>query len=561
MVVVAFFSFQGDSLTTDESPHISAGYSYLTQKDMRLNPEHPPLVKDVSAIPLLFQDINFPSTHPSWSENINDQWAFGPELIFNSENNSDKIMNSARTAMLLFLILLGIYIFKWAKERYGGRVALVALFFFALSPTFLAHGRLVTTDVAAAFGFVFSFYYFFKFLKTPNRKNIILAGLSFGVAQLLKFSLILLIPFYGGIFFVYWLINRDKVRFWRYFGFIVLIFLIGFILVWPVYQYHVWNYPPDLQVRDTAHILSSSQFKFIADKVVWMADKPFLRPYAQYGLGLLMVFQRTTGGNTTFFMGDVASTAWKSYFPVVFGLKVPLALILLMLLSLWVGFKSLINNKINLKNAKRWLRDYFVEFGWLAFVIFYWALSVFGNLNIGIRHVLPTFPFIYLLVSGQIQKWRREKPLKIVSRSVFLTMILLWYGAVSLFTFPFFLVYFNEVAGGPDNGHNYVVDSNLDWGQDLKRLARYVEENNIQKIKLDYFGGDSPFYRLGNKYEKFDLFKSERKGWIAVSATLLQNGRGEATKKFDKSTNHYKWLNNYEPVAKIGYSIFVYNIE
>jgi len=121
--------------------------------------------------------------------------------------------------------------------------------------------------------------------------------------------------------------------------------------------------------------------------------------------------------------------------------------------------------------------------------------------------------------------------------------------------------YFNALAGGPDNGYKYVVDSNLDWGQDLKRLATYIKKNGIENIKLDYFGGGSPSYYLKNKYEKLDPYnKDQRNGWIAVSATLLQNGRGIATKGFQGSTTHYTWLNQYKPIAKAGYSIFIYYI-
>jgi hypothetical protein len=105
-----------------------------------------------------------------------------------------------------------------------------------------------------------------------------------------------------------------------------------------------------------------------------------------------------------------------------------------------------------------------------------------------------------------------------------------------------------------------VVDSNYDWGQDLKRLQKWVEENKIKEIKVDYFGGDDVGYRLGKKWQKFDPQKGPQKGWLAVSATFLQGGRGTPVKGFDQPTGFYLWLNKYKPYTRAGNSIFVYYI-
>lgn len=571
MVVLGWLSLRGDSLTTDESPHISAGYSYLTKRDMRLNPEHPPLIKDLAAIPLLFQKINFPGDDPSWLDNVNDQWTFGSLFFFGSGNpstelgvnNPDKIMLAGRTAMLILLVVLGLYIFRWARERYGDKVGLFALFLFSFSPTFLAHGRYVTTDIGATVGFVVAIYYFLRYLKKPSVKYLVIAGIAFGVAQLLKFSLFLLVPFFIGLALLWWFIHRPKISFWRLFGFLVLIFVIGYILVWPVYLYHTVGMSAEYQTQAAGEILSSSPFRPVSDLAIWMGDKPVLRPYGWYLTGLLMVFQRTAGGNTTYFLGDVSSNAWPHYFPIVFLLKEPLPIILLVFIALGVALVSTFKSKASRAKVLAWSRDHFVELAWALFVIYYWVLSIFGNLNIGIRHILPTLPFIYLLVAWQIQKWlnperRAKKPFRIM----ILSAVAVWYFFVSIFTFPSYLAYFNELAGGPASGYRYAVDSNLDWGQDLKRLVEFVEAGNIEKIKLDYFGGDSPEFRLGERYEKLDPGNiSQRHGWLAVSATLLQNGRGRASKGFNQSTTHYLWLNEHRPVAQIGWSIFVYKID
>ena len=170
MFLMAVFSMKDDSLTMDELAHLPAGYSYLSQQDMRLNPEHPPLMKDLAGFPLLFIDgIKFPSEIKDWKDDINGQWGFGNIFLFqNNGNLADQMIFWGRIPMIFLLIFLGLFIFKWTRELFGNKAAILALFLYSLSPTFLAHGRLVTTDVAAATGVVLAIYYFIKFLKTPN---------------------------------------------------------------------------------------------------------------------------------------------------------------------------------------------------------------------------------------------------------------------------------------------------------------------------------------------------------------------------------------------------------
>ena len=143
-------------------------------------------------------------------------------------------------------------------------------------------------------------------------------------------------------------------------------------------------------------------------------------------------------------------------------------------------------------------------------------------------------------------------------------ILLLWYGLGTINAYPNFISYFNESVGGSSQGYKYVTDSNLDWGQDLKQLAQFVEENNIEMIYIDYFGGDDLDYRFGNKYQTWwgdrnpnDLPSN---GWLAVSATFLQGGNGKTVHGYNEKTDYYNWLNQYEPVEVINNSIFIYQI-
>jgi len=565
--VVAVFSIKNDSLTMDEVAHLPTGYSYLTQKDMRLNPEHPPLLKDLAAVPLLFiKDINFPSGLPSWQEEINGQWDFGFNFLYQSNNPADKMIFWGRIPMILILVILGFYVFRWTRELFGDKAGLLALFLFSFSPTFMAHGRLVTTDVGAAVGVFIATYYFVKTLKSPTKKNIILAGIAFGLAQLCKFSVILLVPFFALLGLVWWLVKSGKL--WQTLKILLLVFVIGFILIWPVYQYHVWNYPAEKQAMD-AEVFIKDYPDFIQKPILSAADNQILRPYAQYLTGLFMVFHRAAFGNTGYFLGEISNLGWKNYFPIVYFIKEPLTFHILTLIALlyavWLIRKPLWQDTKN--RTFGWIKSHFPEFAMLAFIGVYWLTSLTSNLNIGVRHLLPVFPFTFVLVSSGIVKWIegiKKIPLKKMAIS-FVSVLLGWQMISFLSCFPHYIAYSNELTGGPDKTYIYTVDSNLDWGQDLKRLTRWVDEKGINKIYVDYFGGGDVEYYLKEKYAPWwgsrDSSEFPKNNYLAVSATFLQGGKGEPIPGFTETTGYYRWLNKYEPIEKIGHSIFIYYID
>ncbi len=554
MLILAVSSIRNDSLTMDEVAHLPAGYSYLTQQDMRLNPEHPPLLKDIAALPLLFfsKDINFPSEIPAWQEDVNGQWDFGRYFLYQSGNPTTNMIFWSRIPMILILILLGFFVFKWARELFGNCAGLLALFFFSFSPTLIAHGRLVTTDVGAAAGIFIATYYFIKVLKFPTKKNIILAGVFFGLAELLKFSAILLLPFYLFLGLIWWLVKLGKFR--QTLKILVLVFAIGFLLIWPIYQYHTWNYPPEKQVSDTQVYLRDTP-EFIKKPILWAADKPILRAYSHYFTGLSMVFHRVAGGNTTYFLGEVSNLGWRSYFPIVYLIKIPLAFHILTLIALLSALWFI--------RKPSWLKSHFPVFAILTFITLYWAVSIKGNLNIGVRHLLPVFPLTILLVSGAVTNLLKEPYLKL--KYLVLMLLILWQAFSVISVYPHFLAYFNELVSGPGNGYKYVVDSNLDWGQDLKRLKNWVEDNKIDKVYLDYFGGGNPQYYLGKNFAPWWGTRSPEEfpkgNYLAVSATLLQGGKGESIPELSQSSGYYQWLDNYTPITTIGYSIFIYYID
>lgn len=622
MFLIMYTSSQGESAIMDELAHIPAGYSYVQYGDMRINPEHPPILKDIAAAPLLFLDLNFPLDSKAWTSDVNGQWDLGKHFLYEVGNDADRIVFWTRIGPMLLTALFGFLLFRLGSEFFGKRVALLATILFAFSPALLAHGKYVTTDVAAAFGFFIGIAYFLKYLREPSRRNLVIAGLAFGIAEGLKFSLILLIPFFIGIALI-WVWTHERNFPWRHMfaeagrmiGRVCMIFAIGYIgIIWPLYQIHVWNYPAapadqahrseiiasqqslcrDLdiekigvsQYRDSVCNLKTFRPRVVAETVIWMSDKPVLRPFAQYALGVLMVGQRTVGGNTTYFLGEVARDAWKSYFPVVYLLKEPLAMHFLTLIALVLALGGL-RKGIRAEGFARikercaaFLRRYFVEVTMVLFIAFYWATSITANLNIGVRHIIPTFPFMFLVVSRVIIGHLRERPqvafdlspntLKSLTRFytkkavkyTVLVALVGWYIVSVIMQYPHFITYFNELAGGPQNGYKYVADSNVDWGQDMKRLAQFVDDNNIDKIHLMYFGGGSPDYYLKDKYVPWWSSRGPEAGWFAISATFLDEAFGTPVGRYTRTPeDSYLWLVDKTPVTVIGHSIFIYKLD
>ncbi len=560
MGVMMLTTLDSDALTFDEVAHIGAGYSYLSQREYRLNPEHPPLMKDLAALPLLFLDVTFPAEHRAWTTDVNGQWDIGRIFIFESGNDADRLIFWARIPMVVLTLFAGWFVFRWARERYGKAIGIAALGLYTFSPTLLAHGRLVTTDVAAAAGFLIATYCFVHFLMEPSRRRVGVAGVALGGALLAKFSVFLLIPFFIALTLVWLALCRYLERYDRrptripfagiaasYSISLAMVLVTAALVIGTVYTFHVWSYPPEKQAHDAAITLQSFGRRSLAEPVVWLADKPVLRIFGQYLLGFLMVIQRSIGGNTTYFLGEVSASGWWYYFPVVYLLKEPLPLLLaetltvlfaLARLGMWVRsrIKQSSRNALRrtIRDAASLLYRYFPEVVMMLFVIMYWYSSVTSNLNIGIRHVIPTFPFIYLLLGFALSRITPYAARTRMTAPVVIGGILLgaWYLSAVPRVYPHYLTYFNEAAGGATRGYRYVTDSNYDWGQDLKRLREYVYRYGMGRVHLAYFGGAVPAYYLGDQFVPWWPERGKPEGWFAISATLQQGNCASPSEQY-----------------------------
>jgi hypothetical protein len=567
-----------ESATMDELAHIPAGYSYVKFGDFRLNPEHPPLLKALAAFPLLFTSLNFPSEAKAWTEDVNGQWETGTLFIYQSGNNADLIIQLSRIAPMLLTLLLIFFTWLLGKKIMGEKWALIPAAFTALSPTFLAHGHYVTTDVAAAFGILAATYFFVKAVEKDSWKNLALAGVFFGIAQLLKFSMFLLVPYFMLLAAIWGTAKAlrgekgERLKAWLLqiplqLKNLAVIFAIGYALIYPVYAVFTANYPAEKQVSDTEFLIGTLAKEpgisgTLAKATISMAGNKFTKPYAEYMLGFLMVSQRASGGNTGYFLGEVSGSGWPAYFPIVYALKEPLPLIILALAALGAGMLSFLKKpRKAIMGLPEATATRFTEMALGIFILVYAVVSIRSPLNIGIRHLMPILPFIYLL-SVEAVKLKAGKAAKPI-----IAVALAWLGIGTALATPYYISYFNEIGGGVRNGYKYVTDSNYDWGQDLKRLAKFTEDNGIDRIATDYFGGGNPKYYIGE--EKAEYWWSSRGNpanegikWFALSVNTLQQAKARPAEGFErKEEDTYQWLENpYEPYARIGTSIFVYKL-
>jgi 4-amino-4-deoxy-L-arabinose transferase-like glycosyltransferase len=602
-----------DSAIMDELAHIPAGYSYVNQLDYRLNPEHPPLVKALAALPLLFAHVSFPTTISAWQTAINGQWDMGTAFLYQAnDHRADTIIFLARIFPIIITLGLILLVYWWSRKLVGPLWALLPTFFVALSPNILAHGHYVTTDIGAALGFIATLYTLNTFWAAPSKKTLAIAGIVFGLAQLAKFSLVLMIPIAGFLALMHWLgtIRAHHMRFsemlswrllWKYVYSLTLIFIIGYIVVWGVYAVFTAHYPIERQVADTTFTLTSfaggphgSLFsscvahpsaRCMADLDIWMAHIPGIRALGQYFLGVLMVMQRSDGGNTAYFLGNVGGGGWWYYFPIVFLIKETLPALFYMIIGAWAALRRM--RKTSTTLAQRWwsyVSLHFPEFSMITIIVVYWTYSMRSPLNIGFRHILPTVPLLYVLATISIKKWvvredatnDEELPLRtmwhtlkkiarVSAQGMLIAVLVVWGCFETALAYPHFLSYFNEMGGGTWNGYHLVTDSNYDWGQDLKALDAYVKKNNIQKIAVDYFGGGNPQYYLGDDVAipwNSTMGNPADHGidWLAVSVNSIQSAKAHPL--FDQNpANTYPWLSDWDhPYARAGTSIFIYRL-
>src|SRR3989344_87048 len=511
--LIPFLSMQNFSPAYDEITHLPSGFSYLKTGELKLNPEHPPLVKMLAAAPLLFLNLKFNSNDSNLAGLKIDEWQFGRDFLFN--NGVDRVMFWGRIPMMLLSVLLGWYVFKWGRELFDYKAGIIGLFIYALMPNIIAHAQFVTMDLGVTtFSFI-AMYYLWKFTQQPNKMNVILSGLTLGLALGSKFSAVLLLP-------------------------ISLILLAIYIQK----NYSRSNWPAKISALSKI-IIPVWGLAFLIIWCLYLFPKDFLF----YWHGMSTVYANKNPEHFYYLNGSFDHGGWWYYFLWAFIIKTPVPFLAVLG---WALFRYK-------KMALGFLNSAFI---FLPVILFLWITSWKAH-NIGVRYLLPIYPFLILFVSGWLSdKFRisnfefRIFSRKIKNATVLIFLLAGWDTSSTVRAYPDYLPYFNELVGGSSNGYKYLDDSNIEWGHDLKRLKAY--QDKYPELKVFLWVEKDAYRSYGIKNILLLDFKGDwlsPKGRYAVSTHVLIRTRLASQVYGNEILN---WMDNYKPIDRIGQSFFIY---
>ncbi len=545
-----------DSQTTDEGAHLGAGLSYWRTGDFRLNPEHPPLVKLLAAAPLVGRAQLQPTADAAlWA--ARDQWTIGRLVLYqqlNARTETQFALWLARLPMIAIWLTLGLVVWRWAEERAGRWGGALAAVVFAFEPTLLGHGHLITTDVAVAAGLTTTFWLGTRLVDRPRWRLVFLIATVFSLTQLTKFSALLLWPLLFGLLALALTTAHQRWNWswWRRTLGVTL--LVSAALTWIVYGFERVPAAADPRIdrlwheRDT--IVGTPELQKLPGFVQWIATatppgsdlRTWLTsashiaiPAYSYWRGFFSVASHNAVGHAAYLFGEQASQGWWYYFPIALAVKTPLPIIALVLALIIVA-------------AARWRhlgrpKHLFVYLP----VVLYLLWSLTSKINIGVRHLIPILPMTFVALGSlgpaAKQLWHRWA-LAVTVAAVPLVTLLAWPNTIG---------YFNAAAGGTNGGQRIILDSNLDWNQDLWRLRDWLDQRGTPPAMIALFGS----VPVEVVHLDHDPVPSDEQVRI--------NGRPHRLVIISKGILYsvdqpFQWLRELQPSARIGSSILVYDL-
>ncbi len=550
LALLAVLALQGlifigeSSQTSDEAAHLAAGYSYLKAGDFRLNPEHPPLLKEIAALPLLPLGLSFP-WGPLWEQA--EEWNIGRLFVHENRLTNDTILLLGRLPMLALSIGLGWFLFAWARTLLGARGALLALSLYAFDPNVVAHSCLVTTDLGVTLFMYLAVYSLWAWSETPSPLRLALCGLAVGGAFASKFTSLWLLPILGMLAAALWLLRVGvPARPWRRGG--------GETEAAPL-------------ARIAGLALAGLGVALVGFLVVALS-------YAGSGLGAYLVglergLIHSGIGHMAYLNGQYSEDGWWYYFLYAYAVKTPigtLAIVAAALVALARGARLRLKDEL---------------FLWIPILTIV-AITCVWRVNIGLRHLLPIYPFLYI-AAGRLVIERPAPPQAAAAprrrwraaakglAAACVAWNLVEAGAIT----PYQLAYFNELAGGPRNGHLHLLDSNLDWGQSSKALRRFMTAENLPVIYCAYSGNSDPaYYGVSYQYTpgsgNLDASKHRPtrvpdnlpREVLVLSAMVLHSVHFTDVDPSGAVATHdlYAPLRAMKPIAQPGYSLLAYDI-
>jgi hypothetical protein len=454
--------------TIDEPAHIACGMEWLDKGTYHYEAQHPPLARVMTAmLPHYLLKAH------SWDRPL--MYNEGAAVLY-TDNRYDATLALARLGILPFFWLACWVVYWWARRSFGDVTALFATVCFTFLPPALAHGGLATTDMALTATFGAAFVMMLAWLERPTWGRSALFGVALAATVLSKFSVLVFFPAAAAFALLGYLIFERP-------GIAHLLELVRARVL------------PLVFASAIACLIVWAGYRFAFDKV----------PAPRLWEGIQEVRNHNTGGNPSYLLGSYNETGWWIYYEVALAVKTPLALLGL------VGVGAVLCWK-----RRRELSAYWIPFAFAAGIL---LVGMFSRINIGVRHVLPVY-LAFSVIAGVGAQWLWSRGGK--SRWV-LAGLLAWMTASSAWSHPDYLAYFNELAA--DHPEKILVDSDLDWGQDMKRLGARLREVGATEVAFDPF-----IVAHLERVHGFPPIKpldpmQPAPGWNAVSLTLLKLGK------------------------------------
>ena len=541
LAVVQVLSIRHESQTWDEHLELASGYSYLKTGEYRIIVEHPPLSRIIQALPLLFLDASLPVDHPSWRKK--DLLTFSSEFLYHNRVPADTMLFAARLMSILMTVCLGLAMAVWTRSRFGPGVALFALLLYCFDPTVIANGRYIKHDIPVALFVLLACAAWSAFLRENRIVPLVLAGIFAGLAIVTKFVALFLLPVYILLYVVRRWKEREGLSVSHFIGCFAGVGAIIFLIVLITYAPQIGMIKPIFRgerLRDPSvkMLRDVDQSSVVGKALAWTGARLGLQ--AHPFLDGVAAFERHADtGHQGYLLGMISKTGWWYYFPVAFAVKTPTATLLALLAAIMLAW-----GRLGLRAA---------AFEWYVLLIpitIYLGASMVSKVDIGIRHLLPIYPLLFIAISAAVigREWKyKNAAVAVLSAGLIIE---------SVSIYPHYLAFFNVVAGGPRHGPRYLLDSNIDWGQDAKNLKDYMVAHGIPRICSCYFGNaDLSYYRIEQDEVPATWETAERAKVDCVAAVSV-------TPLYDLYVprGRFAWLRSRKPMDMIGYSIYIYDL-
>jgi len=501
------------SHTSDEPAHIACGMEWLDKGAYRWEPQHPPLARVAAALGPYLLGIRSQGTV---DRNLFSKFLEGIAILYHG-HHYDLALALARLGTLPFFWIACQVVYCWGKRYFGAAVGVLAIFLFSFLPPVLAHAGLATTDMALTAFLGAAFLSGMVWMEQPTPAHAIWFGASSGLMVLSKFSCLAFFPASVALVLAWYLFSERPKIAWLAravrerlpsFGLAVL---VACLLIWAGYRF------------------SFGKVEFANLRL----------PAPELYRGIQQVIQHNTEGHAAYLLGQRSMTGWWYFFEVALAVKTPLAFLILLGFGVPLAFRK------GDRFQRAWLP--------LMFVSGILLVGMFARINIGLRHVMPVYigfalltalAVVRLLELAGTRKWVR----------IALPLLAIWLAGSSLSIHPDYLAYFNELGGSEPE--KILVDSDLDWGQDLKRLAQRLREVGAQEVAFQpAFIFDLEQERsFPHIRDKVDVLRPSP-GWNAVE---LSAWKGSRLGLGDRYPGAIPWPDRIRPLERVGKSILLY---